>query len=655
MLIPKGAPCKVSRSPQQPDPAGDVAVRRHVTVTVTSAKAYSSAAAGTGPFVSPPRFAAAALLLTLAMEAALAAEGFPFHRAVYRPWNFDVHGSWNFSEMGSLGLDAFYAHGDWTWEIYSPGWTEDRFGSESILAAANNVTYIAGQYYLQPMWQYIDFNYSRAVDQYGREETYTPAPLDEAWWRHMMEEAGVFIANLSLHYPICGLVWDMEPYYSQGFQPAHYSYDESSLGAFASATNRTLPSLAPAQRHGWLQANGLLEEYKSWCDMKAYLLARGLAEKVHAVNPKLQLGILGFVDCWFYWNMLKGFNSSAAPVSAWYEGTYRAYVSSGPEGVSRYLDLWRSNQLNGQFIPGIGMISPWAALTSMEASTRETGGFWFYQRDGQPPPEYDDALRAVYGAVDRYIFFSGSEADPLPAFDLQPGVEARPYLGPGGRVSILLSEREYGVDPPASFTITSSRGQVGYFGQNLTPTIRHSSELTLGPQDFPCIVFGLDRADLELIRARALLREMEGLLSAHQRAGLGDIAFAREALAIATGHFEAGRYGEVVSGLTQARNRTYQAILTEVWPLVEAGTASPRTSVMPLALLSRFSLARRLISEGKEASGEMYLYWGLRDWSLSVPEPWIFALPLLALLSVPKAQDRLVRSRRRATQHPAKP
>jgi len=607
---------------------------RFEAMVVTSAKAYSAAAFGTWPFVSPPRFAATLLLLTLVMEAAFAAEGFPFHRAVYRPWNFDVHGSWNFSELGSLGLDAFYALGDWTWEKSSPGWSEDRFGSESILAAANNVTYIAGQYYLQPMWQYIDFNYSRAVDQYGREEAYTPAPLDEAWWRHMMEEAGVFIANLSLRYPIGGLVWDMEPYYSQGFQPAHYSYDEASLGAFANATNRTLPSLPPAQRHGWLQANGLLEQYKAWSGTKAYLLARNVAEKIHAINPELQLGILGFVDCWFYWSMLRGFNSSTAPVSAWYEGTYRGYVSSGPEGVSRYLDLWQSNQLNGQFIPGIGMISPWAALTSMEASVRETGGFWFYQRDGQPPAEYEAALRAVYGAVDRYIFFRGSQASPLPPFDLPPGLEARPYLGPDGNVSVLLNEREHGIHPPTSFIITSSRGQVGYFGQNLTPTIWNGTDLTLGPQDFPCIVFGLDQVDLALIRARALVREMEGLLLAHQRLGLGDIPSARDALQIATSHLGAGQYAEATAELTKVRNQTYHAILAEVWPLVEAGIASPKTSVIPLALLSRFSLADRLMSEGKEASGQMYFYWGLRDWSLSVAEPLLLVFTFLALLSM---------------------
>lgn len=496
------------------------------------------------------------------------------------------------------------------------------------------------------MWQYIDFNYSRAVDQSGRMEPYTPAPLDGAWWVHMMEEPGVFIANLSLHYPIGALVWDMEPYYGQGFQPAHYSYDEASLQEFANATNRTLPPLQAAQRYAWLHANGLLEQYKAWCEMKAYLLAKGVAEKIHAINPDLQLGILGFVDCWFYWNILRGFNLSLAPVSAWYEGTYRGYISSGPEGVARYLDLWRTNKLNGQFIPGIGMISPWAALTSMEASVRETGCFWFYQRDGQPPPEYDDALRAVYRAVDQYIFFGGSEANPLPIFDLQPGVEARPYLGPGGGASILLNELEYGIDPPASFTITSSHGPLGYFGQNLTPVIRDGGELVLRPQDFPCIVFGLDQADLGLIRARALLREMEGLLSAHQCVGLGDIMVARESLVVATGYLEAGRHGEAMSELSQTRNQTYQAILAEVWPLVEAGTASPRTSVIPLSLLSRFSLAGRLISEGKEASGEMYLYWGLRDWSLSVPEPWASALPVFLLPSALKARNRLRRSKR---------
>jgi len=133
---------------------------------------------------------------------------------------------------------------------------------------------------------------------------------------------------------------------------------------------------------------------------------------------------------------------------------------------------------------------------------------------------------------------------------------------------------------------------------------------------------------------------MQGLLSAQERAGLGDILSAREGLMVATAYFEAGRYREAISELTRARNQTYQAVLARIWPLVEAGIASPRTSVIPVTLLSRFSLAERLMSEGKEASGQMYLYWGLRDWSLSVAEPLALTLPLLLLLSTLDAIKR---------------
>jgi len=98
--------------------------------------------------VSSPRSLAISLLMVLLTGGIRAADGFPFRRAVYKPWNFGAEGPWNFSEMASLGLDAFYCPADWTWEKAYPGWIERQLGSESILAAANNVTYIAGLYYL---------------------------------------------------------------------------------------------------------------------------------------------------------------------------------------------------------------------------------------------------------------------------------------------------------------------------------------------------------------------------------------------------------------------------------------------------------------------------------------------------------------------------
>ncbi len=216
------------------------------------------------------------LLLSCGATWAIATD-FAFTRAMYGPWNM--------SELGGVSFDAFYNYFDWTWELYLPGVTEERMGPESVYAAGNNVTYVAGQYYQQPMWSMVTWNYSHAVAPSGVVETYTPSPVDDSWWLHMVEEPALFIANLSLHYPIWGIVWDIELYGHDAFLRKHYSYDNAALREFANATNNTIPDLHPPNRMPWLRNNGLLNEYHDWQEQKAYRLAKGTERKVHAINP----------------------------------------------------------------------------------------------------------------------------------------------------------------------------------------------------------------------------------------------------------------------------------------------------------------------------------------------------------------------------------
>ncbi len=547
------------------------------------------------------------------------ANDFPFKIAVYKPWNFAVDGPWNFTQLGSLGIDAFYSPADWTWEKVVPGFHEDRLGSESVLAAANNVAFIAGQYYQQPSWQYIDFNYSRAVDRYGREEEYTPSPIDEAWWLHMMKEPGLHIANLSLHYPITGIVWDMELYYSAGYQPREYTYDNASLAAFLRHRDLSMPPLPSGQIHGYLKSNDLLEAFHEWQGERAYLLAKDLAEAVHAINPRLDLGIMGFVDSWFYWNMLRGFNCSTAFVSAWYEGTYRKYVIDGPEGVDHYLEIWDGYNLNGRFLPGIWLLSPWAMITEIEAAYRHNGALWIYQRDGTPPEEYSRDLARAYGILNRYLF-QGKEAVAMgPGSYCPAGLSERPYLGPDS-LSILINLNEPGIEPPVGLQIFDSGGSIGYVGQNLSVKTFQAPALTLAPGDLPCIIFGLAKADLERINAFSAISELEALLNYSRIVGLGEVPSIDVALALAAADYREACYGRALEGLLSSRAEAYRWLMDAVWPIVQAGQARPRESRIPVALLSRFTNADKMFSEGKDSLGQMYLYSGLKGWSLSVAE-----------------------------------
>jgi hypothetical protein len=500
-------------------------------------------------------------------------EALPFSMALYN-WVY------NFTELAEMGFDAFYQQADWTWETMVPGWHENRFGTDSLIASANNITYVAGQYYQQPSWKYIDFNYSQAVNQYGTVEPYTPSPIDEAWWSHMIEEPAVFIANLSLHYPIWGIVWDMELYYHEVFKPPDYSFDEAALEAFGIYANRTVPSLAPRQRRIWLDNQGLLADYLEWQEGRAYSLAKGVAEKVHGINPNLSLGLLYFEDAWFHWKVLEGFNSSTAPVTGWNEQTYGGYKLGGSEGVDTYQRRWAERGLYGKFLPGIAGPPTWFdRVEAIEAAIRHNGAVWSYP--GVYGHHQADDFRQAHLFIYSYLFFNSTSPTPLPEFDLHPGVNARPYLGPNETVSVYLNPYGSRKRPPMNLTILTDSGKPIWAGHNLTTISLRTPNPTLTPSDFPCIVSGLRLGDLLRTEVWALLEESRKLLGLYQRAGIPPPFDTQQALAFAEEQYQKGMYEEARSRLLEVRNQTYDHGMEARWPSVQEGLANPRHPPTP--------------------------------------------------------------------------
>ncbi len=96
----------------------------------------------------------------------------PFSRAIYRPSS--SYWRYNFTGLGETGIDAYYGNGgNWLWPNE---YSEEKYGLESLEASENNITYIAGPYYMQVNWDRIDFNYTRAVGPDEVVEVHTPSP-----------------------------------------------------------------------------------------------------------------------------------------------------------------------------------------------------------------------------------------------------------------------------------------------------------------------------------------------------------------------------------------------------------------------------------------------------------------------------------------------
>ena len=570
---------------------------------------------------------ALALLLLAGMSSPALASTLPFTRAVYKPPDFSVNGSWNFSELRALGIDAFFSPGDFLWEAVSPGWAERTFGMESTFADISGVTFVAGQYYESGE---VDFEYALAVNRYGDWEPRTAAPTDETYWKRVIEDGALFIANLSLHYPIWGVVWDVELYLStSGWPFGSYTYDEESLKMFAVDSGLEIPYLEPAERYPYLARLGLIGSYQDWQFDRLRQMAEETAVAVAEINPDLSLGILGIQDEWFDWAILTGFNASPAPITAWSGLTYPGYDD---EIVSHFQELWEEKNLDGAFLPGFYtvQIEPFQLIIDMEEAIRNDGALWIYQRNGDPYRLGTEAdYRRAYEVMQDDLFSGNYDPDPLPAFDIYPACGARPYLGSEG-VSVLLPydlRFTYGED----IIVLTGRNSTGYVGANLTQ--KNLDNITLSPADLPCILFDLDVEDLNSTHAASIIRELGDLLDLSTCLGFGVNDSLRAQVSLAHDLFETGRVTESRDLLLEARDGAYGLLFDQLTPLYEEALENPRESTLPLNTLKSFSTAIERFEGGDLIESRGNLFRGLNDWKASIGECWFSVLSLICAIA----------------------
>ena len=546
-----------------------------------------------------------------------------------------MYGPWNLTETAIIGFEAKIQN---QWWLHSgPERVLDRFAQDSTEAASNGVTYIASLYYHAAPWDQLEFDYTHAVHLSGIVEPYTPSPLDETWWLKAMHEPAVAVANLSLHYPIWGLVWDIELYGHSAMERNDYSYDLLAVGRFADAHGLTLPPLAKNGGYYWLKNRDLLGEYHAFLSEAVYEMAKETEVAVHSINPNLSLGLLGFIDSWHHWTILRAFNSSTAPVTAWTEFTYGGYVvqvtgKTGEEGVGFFQEQFEELGLNGKVMPGIRPHHDLGKfLYDLGFASRHNGAFWIYQHNGNPFSRITpETYVRMYQILDEYIYFNTSDVFYLPTFHLHPGAITHPYVGPGGEVSLLIYT--FGDEVPLPFRVMTDSEEIVYVGENLTEIRLDGPNPLLRPVDLPCMLAGLDEEDLSRTEAWALIEEIRFFLTIYGDIGLEQPPGGVGALAEALDDHGAGRYGEVISSLLEVRETVMSHGMDAVWPMVEEGFADPRNSEIPLDILRLFSLAESQFSRDDDRRGELNFIKGLQELE-SVAEPASAAL--LSLLFLP--------------------
>lgn len=594
-------------------------------------------------------------------------------------------GPWNCSFLGEMGFDALYRPLKWrvTVDEIMP-----RCMQESLEAAANSLTYICGLKYcaMDPV-----FNYSRAVNAVGFMESRTPSPVDEFYWAKLVDEPGAAIANLSLHYPISAIVWDIELYGREQFDYCDYTFDEAAIRRFADETNTTIPELSRSKRYDWFLSHGRLEEFQRWQEETVYRQAKATEQTIHAINPDLSLGTLGPSHCWWYPCILKGFSTETQPVTAWTERTYDGYEASEVEwNQVAFAELG----VNGRVMPGLWphKLDPFTFLMDMDFATRyhftatyfdaETnaswvkynaqfttapdgfrttynGSFWLYPGGlGStrhpwlgPEEDYIKALRIL----ENEVYFNQTTPHPLPLFYIYPGIEVRAYMGPEG-VSAILNPEEKMISeeflPPkiglafSDVELTPTIEEVTYVDTNMSTKYLTGSVIPL--DDLPCIVLGLGSEDLDATRIWARIHELEDLITTCDDLGYFQLPQIREAWEFTLEAFGEGEYENANESAINALEQGYELVMKEMWPFVEAGFADPRNSSVPMVILHRVKWASKLLEEGEEMEGRMYLLRAIKDWSEVAECP---SMPLASICVCIAIVSVFRRSRPTSTYH----
>lgn len=560
------------------------------------------------------------------ISAAGQAEELPFSVVTYPTGG--IREPENMTGFSRMGFDGFYYNGYWEWE--DPEMIEEWCVPFSLACAENNMSFIAGLY-----WYWVrgeEFDYSLAVNQFGEAAKTMPSPVSEGWWKHMMEDPAVYVANLSLHYPIWGIVWDTEFYGPDAFERGYYSYDQEAIGNFANDTQTDIPSLDANRGREWLEQNGLLEEFQSWQEHKSYLLAKGVAEKVHRINPDFTLGLFPLFEDWWQMALLKGFGTYT-PAAAW--TGWNTY-----DGISRYYAQKLQSELeerdiNFTFAGGIGR---WIPLSRKETAVRYCDASWWY---GTTPSWAKEGNKVVR----EYIYLNQTHADMLAPISFGPDVYAHPYRAPDGIVSVMMAPYEDGKTLFDDFRLLTDRQTIRIpeeYGLNPDSPGKEpleSPDPVIPAGDLPCLVYGMDEMELARTGLWYLTNELKNLTTFYSAAGLGNLSTVHEALAIAEATSDPR---DAVDILMSARDEAYDLVLQRASYAIE----NPGNITVPPSAAGNLWIADLKISKGQLDKGRVYVYEGMHEWYMAgegvmAPVVSTLLLVILALRSGIRRDSRI--------------
>ncbi len=216
----------------------------------------------------------------------------------------------------------------------------------------------------------------------------TPCPLNAEYWDQSVAARWEQLALLSTQVPLAGLLIDTEMY---GGNIAVYEQPclcdqcwQEFVFAFAAANPEHAAvieqaQLPAAQRNRFLTQQRLWPQYTAIQEQRLQRLAAQIERRIHRINPALELGIMAYVDSWFYHSLIRGLGTSTQPVNVFSETFYIRGWS--PDVLTEQTTIKQDGV--AQYLPGLwqGRFFPEDLSAQASELAKQTDGYWLFSAD----------------------------------------------------------------------------------------------------------------------------------------------------------------------------------------------------------------------------------------------------------------------------------
>ncbi|GAK51906.1 hypothetical protein U14_03152 [Candidatus Moduliflexus flocculans] len=216
----------------------------------------------------------------------------------------------------------------------------------------------------------------------------TSCPLDAEYWEKSVAQRWETLALLSKQVPFAGIVIDTEMYGSdivvyeqpclcdlcwQEFLLAISAADPAQFGLFGASP------IPAAQRKQFLEEHQLWPQYLNIQEQRLQAIAAQIERRIHGINPALTLGIMAYVDSWFYRGLIRGLGTSAQPVNVFSETFYIRGWSS--DVLAEQATIKQDSVAT--YLPGLWQGRFFSDDLPAQASelAHQADGYWFFTAD----------------------------------------------------------------------------------------------------------------------------------------------------------------------------------------------------------------------------------------------------------------------------------